>query len=161
MTRTGKIGILVAATLASAALPLFMPPVPQDPAFHRFADTRSWLGIANFGNVMSNVFFLAAAVWGWIELAKRPAGPGIHLIYGLLFTGIFLTGIGSAYYHLHPDSDRLIWDRIPMTIVFMSLLAATVAEWVSQRAGVWLLLPLVALAIHSGDPGQQIIVSPW
>jgi hypothetical protein len=149
MTRNNKILILVGTTIASAAIPLLMAPVPQDSTFHRFADTRSWLGIGNFGNVMSNIFFLVAAVWGWVELGRRETGPNVRLIYGVLFAGVFLTGLGSAYYHWHPDNDRLIWDRIPMTVVFMSLLATTIAEWVSRTAGIWLLLPLVALGACS------------
>jgi hypothetical protein len=73
----------------------------------------------------------------------------VYLIDGVLFAGILLTGIGSAYYHWHPDNDRLIWGWIPMTIVFMSLLAATVGEWVDRKAGIWLLLPLVTLGVGS------------
>ena len=126
-----------------------LPPVAQDPAFHRFADTRGWLAIPNFSNVVSNVFFLAVALWGWFEMTKRCLDTDTKVIYGLLFAGIFLTGLGSAYYHWRPDNDRLIWDRIPMTIVFMSLLAATIAEWVDRKAGMWLLWPLVAVGIFS------------
>src|SRR5437870_5136818 len=41
-------------------------PIPQDPAYHRFADARPFLGISNFGNVVSNIPFLivgAAGLW--------------------------------------------------------------------------------------------------
>jgi hypothetical protein len=41
----------------------------------------------------------------------------------------------------------LVWDRIPITIVFMSFFSAIVAERVDVRRGFHLLLPLVALGI--------------
>jgi len=39
-----------------------------------------------------------------------------------LFAGLFLTGFGSAYYHLAPDNQRLLWDRLPMTIAMAGLI---------------------------------------
>jgi ceramidase len=149
MDRRHKITILVASALVSVLAAFLLAPVAQDPAFHRFADSRAWLKIPNFANVVSNIFFLAVAIAGYWEMARRQINISGKVIYGLLFAGIFLTGLGSAYYHWRPDNDRLIWDRIPMTIVFMSLLAATMAEWVDERAGIWLLWPLVTLGIFS------------
>lgn len=78
----------------------------------------------------------------------KVAAPAAWM-YGVLFMGVLLTGFGSAYYHWHPDNNRLVWDRIPMTIVFMSLLSATVAELVDRRLGMGLLFPLVALGAGS------------
>jgi hypothetical protein len=60
----------------------------------------------------------------------------------MVFVGLILTAAGSSYYHLQPDNATLAWDRLPMAIVMMSLLAAIVAERVSVRAGL-LLLPLL------------------
>jgi hypothetical protein len=54
-----------------------------------------------------------------------------------------LTAAGSAYYHLAPDDARLFWDRLPMTLIFMSLLAATIGERIGARAGRRLLVPLL------------------
>lgn len=70
-------------------------------------------------------------------------------IYGVLFAGILLTGLGSAYYHYNPNNDSLIYDRIPMTIVFMSLLSATIAELIDTRLGTRLLSLLVAIGVSS------------
>lgn len=58
----------------------------------------------------------------------------------VLFLGLALTGFGSAYYHLAPDSARLIWDRLPLTLVFMAILAATVVERISVTVGFLLLI---------------------
>jgi hypothetical protein len=60
-----------------------------------------------------------------------------------------LTAAGSSYYHLAPDNARLVWDRLPMTIVFMSLVATLVAERISVTAGLTLLPFLLAVGVGS------------
>jgi hypothetical protein len=65
------------------------------------------------------------------------------------FLGLFLTAFGSSYYHWAPDNARLVWDRLPMTLVFMPLVAAMIAERISLRAGLWLLPVLTALGAGS------------
>src|SRR5262249_11457597 len=60
----------------------------------------------------------------------------------IIFFGIFSTAFGSAYYHLRPDDARLFWDRLPMTIVFMSLFALVI----KKRA---LVIPLVVIGAAS------------
>jgi hypothetical protein len=67
----------------------------------------------------------------------------------VFFAGVALTSAGSAWYHLAPDDARLVWDRLPMTIAFMSLVAAVVSERISVRAGSLLLWPLVLLGLAS------------
>jgi hypothetical protein len=67
----------------------------------------------------------------------------------LFFVGVALTGLGSAYYHWAPDTPRLFWDRLPMTVGFMALLAAIVAERVSVTAGLVVLGPLIAAGVGS------------
>jgi hypothetical protein len=67
----------------------------------------------------------------------------------VLFTGIFLTGFGSSYYHLNPNDDTLLWDRLPMTLCFAAILFAVVEERVDAKAGVILLRPLLAIGIFS------------
>ena len=69
--------------------------------------------------------------------------------YLVLFMSVALIGFGSAYYHLAPDTDRLVWDRLPMAVAIMAWLAATLAERVSVRAGSQLLPLLIALGAGS------------
>src|SRR5262249_42879374 len=69
--------------------------------------------------------------------------------YLLFFLGVGLAGFGSAYYHLRPDNDRLVWDRLPMAVAFMALVSAMIAERLGVWVGTRLLLPLVALGIAS------------
>jgi hypothetical protein len=62
---------------------------------------------------------------------------------------VALTAAGSAYYHLAPDNERLFWDRLPMTIAFMSLIAAQVVDRISVRAGLRLLAPMLLVGAAS------------
>jgi hypothetical protein len=70
-------------------------------------------------------------------------------LYLVMFAGLILTAFGSAYYHLAPGNERLVWDRIPIMMVFMALLAAVIAERVSVVAGLWLFPALEAAGIGS------------
>ena len=139
------------AGFAAVLAVLLVPPIHQDPAYHAFADQRTLWGVPNFWNVISNLAFLAAALWGLRALRR----PGAFLEnweragYAILVAGCALTAFGSAYYHLRPDNRTLFWDRLPMTIVFMALLAITIGERVSVRAGRWLLAPLLVLGAAS------------
>jgi len=65
--------------------------------------------------------------------------------YLIAFVGLLLTAFGSSYYHLAPGNARLVWDRLPMTIVFMAIVAAMIAERVQLRLGL-ILLPLLLIA---------------
>ncbi len=136
------IGLTVAACL--------VPRIPQPLSYHQFADQRAWLGVPNYGDVVSNLAFLIAGIWGLIVAAKQSIAavfiePAERWPYVTLFAGLILTAAGSSYYHLAPDNSRLVWDRLPMTMVFMSLVAAIVMERVNVRAGL-ILLPVLLLA---------------
>jgi hypothetical protein len=130
-----------------------LPPIPQPQAYHNFADYRSWLGIPNFGDVVSNLPFAIVGLWGLIFLLRPGAAkfsdPRERWPYVVMFAGLILTALGSAYYHLAPDNARLVWDRIPIMIDFMALLAAVIAERVSVNAGLWMFPVLQAAGIGS------------
>jgi hypothetical protein len=132
---------------------LRLPPIPQPALYHDFADQRRWLGIPNFANVTSNLPFAIDGLWGILFIHRRGQrvflDPRERWPYLGVFTGLFLTAFGSAYYHLAPNNARLVLDRLPMTIVFSSLLAALIAERISVRAGLRLLPWLIAFAAAS------------
>jgi hypothetical protein len=137
-----RVLILVAvAALSLAGLFLFVPVVPQDQAYHQLADRRAFLGIPNFWNVVSNIPFLLIGAAG-----LRLAGPPSMKV---IFLGIFLVGFGSSYYHWAPSDAPLIWDRLPMTIGFMAIVAIQIEERISAKAGAMLLWPLLALGVAS------------
>jgi hypothetical protein len=134
-----------------------LPPISQDLGYHAFADERPLLGVPNLLNVSSNLPFLVVGAVGTWQLVRhdavRPDGPVRERAERwpllVLFVGVFLTAFGSAYYHLAPDNDRLVWDRLPMTVAFMGLFASMIGERIGVRAGAWLLWPLVWLGFVS------------
>jgi Ceramidase len=134
--------VLLGLMSASLAGLLLLPPIPQDQSYHQFADQRAIFGIPNFWNVVSNLPFLAVGAAGLWRFRDDPATI-------VLFLGIFLTGIGSSYYHWDPNDRTLFWDRLPMTLAFAAILALVVAERVNARAGAILLWPAIAIGLFS------------
>ena len=149
--------LLFAVTALVVIIGLLLPRIPQPQSYHVFADQRSYLGIPNFGNVVSNLPFAAVGLWGLVFLLRSNREPGPkpfldireRLPYVIVSVGLMLTAFGSSYYHLHPNNARLVWDRLPMTIVFMSLVSAIIAERIDLRAGLWLLPVLLLVGIGS------------
>jgi hypothetical protein len=147
-----RIGLLVAFTLLSVAAAVLLPAVPQPLDYHHFADTREAFGIRNFLDVSSNLAFAIAGVAGLV-VTLHPRTAFAHVSerwpYGVFFAGVLLTAIGSAYYHLAPDNETLFWDRLPMTIGFMSLLSAQIVDRINARLGIALLAPLLLIGMGS------------
>lgn len=148
--RTGyKISLLIFLTLLAIVAVFARGPIAEQTVYHNFCDRRSVFGVANFANVISNGIFLIVGIRGLSLVQRSGAYTGIRVIYFSLFTGIVLTGFGSAYYHLSPNNGTLVFDRLPMTIVFMSLLAAIISEFISPVAGKILLGPLLLTGVAS------------
>jgi hypothetical protein len=139
-------------TVLSIVAAVLLPARPQPVAYHNFADHRAMFGVANFLDVASNIGFLLTAIAG-LAVVLRPRTrfefSSERWPYALFFLGMLLTAVGSAYYHLAPDNERLFWDRLPMTIAFAGVLAAAVEERIDARAGRLLLWPLVVLGVIS------------
>ncbi len=143
--------ILIALIVAAVIAMLFVPRIAQNPAYHQFADARNLLLVANFPNVASNLPFLIVGALGLISVARPHGANAGHSFldgrerwpYAVFFLGVALTSFGSSYYHLAPGNDRLVWDRLPMTVAFTAFLAAIIAERISVRAGLTLLGPLL------------------
>jgi hypothetical protein len=133
---------------------LLVPRTPQPLSYHHFADQRTCLSIPNFSDVASNLLFLIAGISGLAFLAGKSSrdqfiDPRERWPYAFVFLGLALTAFGSAYYHLAPDNARLVWDRLPMTVVFMSLVSALIAERINVKLGLWLLPALIATGAGS------------
>ena len=147
-----RVALLAAISAAAAGAVFLLPPIPQDPAYHNFADQRRLAGIANALDVLSNVPFALVGGMGLLLVRssrKGLADPRERWPYAVFFLGVLLTSPGSAYYHLAPDSGRLVWDRLPMALAFSALLAAVLTERVSARTGPWLLATLALLGMGS------------
>lgn len=143
-----KLGFLLLAAIIVLAFVgiLLSDSIPQDPDYHNFSDQRRILGIPNFWNVISNFpLFLV----GIIGLYSAFFSTRINIItelkisYVLFFLGVTLVSFGSGYYHLLPENDTLVWDRMPMTIAFMALFSVIIGEFVSCKLGKIVLWPLI------------------
>jgi len=136
----GALGILLA-----------LPPIRQSDQYHNFADQRTIWGIPNLWNVASNAAFLIAAAAGVRSMGSSQgfSQEWERHAYRVLNAAVAMTAFGSAYYHLHPNSRTLFWDRLPMTLVFTSILAMTIGERISMNVGRRSLLPLLVTGIAS------------
>ena len=144
MTRAILLALLVAAAVAAWAL----PPLPQDPAYHAFADARALGPVANAANVLSNLVFLVVGLLGLREAVRQPGLPA-RPAWMVAFAGITLVSVGSAWYHRAPGDDTLLWDRLPMTIGFMGLLATVLAIPFGERVARLALWPAVIIGVGS------------
>ena len=145
-----RIGLLAAFTLLSVGAAVLLPAVPQPLDYHHFADTREAFGIRNFLDVVSNLAFAIAGLAGLVVTLHPRTSFALaseRWPYGVFFVGVLLTAAGSAYYHLAPDNETLFWDRLPMTIGFMSLLSAQIVDRINSRLGVALLVPLLLVGM--------------
>jgi hypothetical protein len=76
------------------------PPIPQNPNYHQFADSRNILGVQNFFNVISNMLFIFISIFGLIKYYQNKYHPSIKQSYLIFCFSTLLVGVGSAYYHL-------------------------------------------------------------
>lgn len=147
-----KLLILVLICLLAFSAIFFVEPIPQDEAYHKFADQREILGIPNFWNVISNIPFILVGLIGTIAAIKKKWVGFDTPAYGaclLFFIGICLSGLGSAYYHLNPNTNTLFWDRLPMALSFMAFFSLIITEHLHEKLGRAMLLPLVVLGCGS------------
>jgi len=128
-----------------------MDPIAQDPLYHNFVDQRVVFGVPNFLNVISNLPFLLVGVAGLLFVAtcKNSLTLRLRLVWIVFFFAIALTTFGSGYFHLFPGNESLVWDRLPMTLGFMSLVAIVTAEYYSVSLAKKLLLPLLLVGLAS------------
>ena len=140
--------LLLFIVIGSLAFMLSKQPFGQNPNYHDFADRRAFFGISNFFDVMSNIPFLLVGMAGMSFclgnrlMSLRPA-------WLTFFAGVAIVSAGSAYYHWNPNNETLVWDRLPMTIGFMGLFVALLAEYVSARLGRFLLVPALLIGFSS------------
>ena len=156
---------LLLGMAALLALALFGPVLPASAHQHTLADQRALWGIPCALDVLSNLPFAIAGLWGLVAL--RRVAPGMldapsRALASLFFAGLVCTAAGSALYHWQPQDAGLLWDRLGMVLPFAGLLGLAGASRVSARAGaaaagtVLLAGPLAVLGwSHSGN------LLPW
>jgi len=156
ITRDKKILFIILLSIFLIALTYSFPPIPQDNEYHNFADKRGFLSIPNFGDVMGNIAFLIFGIMGvhyicskcknWEDIFYNKFEK---FLWKFFFIAICLVTFGSGYYHLSPDNDSLMWDRLPMTLGFMSFFSITIIERINYKLGSRLFPPLLVIGVFS------------
>ncbi len=128
-----KLGSFIFLVIALVGI-FLIDKIPQNSGWLQFADRRSFAGIPNFVNVISNIFFIFIGVYGLrfvivsqlksyaFEFEWERVAPAVF------FLGILLQGIGSIWFHLEPSVERLAWDQFPMTFIFMGVFGTLVGD---------------------------------
>ena len=89
-----------------------------------------------------------------------------HWPWLVFFLALVVLGPASAWRHLAPDNASLAWDRLAMSLVFMSWFAAHLAERIGVRFGLNTLPVLLrggsgrALLECDGRPAAPAIYAP-
>ena len=150
--KTQRIWLLVAVAILFGVAVCSHEPIPQDLSYHSFADRRTLLGVPNFWNVASNLAFLIVGVAGvLVLLLPRTVGTlrVLRPAFFAFFIGSVLVAVGSGFYHLAPNNDTLVFDRLPMTVAFMAFLSLIVGENIDPDIGRRSLVPLLTVGSAS------------
>ncbi len=167
-------GLAVVMAIGAALL----PPLPQPPEYHQFADRRACGWLPNCLDAGSNLLFILAGTIGLAFLWRQRHRPLFEhraeaIPYCTFFIGIASIGLGSGYYHLDPDNHGLLIDRLAMMLAFMAWFAAIVCERAGVRHGLRLLPVFLAAGIGSvlywgwseargaGDLRPYLLMQAW
>lgn len=140
--------IIAGVCLAAAAVVAMLKPIPQPQSYHDFADQRTLFGIPRAMDVLSNIAFLVSGLLGlwFVARAGKTLDAGTRWAFAILFFGLALTSAGSAYYHLDPDNQRLVFDRLPMIVAMAGCVGAVVADRLGG-ASAWAITALLAVGL--------------
>jgi hypothetical protein len=147
-----KYALLILIGTISIATISFIDPIPQDQQYHQFADQRSYLSIPNTLDVVSNLLFTVAGLAGLYLLWVRRSLVIVDSLFPAYFTffaALIAIAPGSAWYHWMPDNQSLVWDRLPMTLAFMSFFTIILGERLSSRFAKLMFLPLLIAGLLS------------
>jgi hypothetical protein len=143
---------MVAAAMAVAITAVYVLPLAR--LAHRasgsFADGRTILDIPNGLDVLSNLPFALAGLLGFARLPR--VAPELRRQAGTFYLALVAVLAGSSFYHLAPSAERLLFDRLPITVAFMSVFALVLGDRVSpllaRRMHPVLLLAAAGAALH-------------
>ncbi len=144
MKKFTRESILIFIFVVSFLILFLFDAMNQPLTYHEFADKRIIFGIPNFFNVTTNITFALFGIIGFIYTLKNRQKEG-SWSWIIFFLGVAIVSLGSGYYHLNPNNDTLVWDRLPMTIGFMGLFIAILSEYVNQNIERYFLIPAILL----------------
>ncbi|KAI9103640.1 hypothetical protein K1719_023263 [Acacia pycnantha] len=135
-------GWVAGLTCSFLLLMMVTPRIPQPQNYHDFADKRKFFGIPNAPDVISNFPFLVIGLIG-LRLCNhgnyfKISSQGERWGWMSFYVGMISVAFGSSYYHLKPNDDRLVWDRLPMTVGAASILAIFIIERIDEKKGTML-----------------------
>ncbi|KAL0648112.1 hypothetical protein Bca4012_046403 [Brassica carinata] len=79
-------------------------------------------------------------IWGWT----------------LFYASVSSLAFGSAYYHLKPDDNRIVWDTLPILIAYSSLFSSFLVERAGERVGLSCLVLLLFISVLSVAYARQV-----
>lgn len=143
-----------AAIVIFVVLMIVTPSIPQSEEYHNFADQRElFFGIPNTLNVVSNFPFLIVGIVGLILCHHgnyfKLSLEGELWGWSCFFVGVAAVAFGSSYYHAMPNDARLVWDRLPMTIAFTTIVAIFIIERIDEKTGTASIAPLIVAGVLS------------
>lgn len=143
-----KIVLLLVITILCIVALIIHGPIGQDINYHLFADQRMFFSFPNFMNVISNLPFAVVGCLGIVVSIKAKERSIRHISFVLFLGFLFLT-FGSGYYHLFPNNETLVYDRLCMVVIFMSFFAYFIYDRISQINGYRALFILNTMGIAS------------
>lgn len=147
--------LLIGISAVSLLLLFLLNPIPQPLEYHDFADKRIFFTIPNTFDVLSNGSFVTTGIFWlyWVHQRQTKINALFpkycSWFYNIFFLSVILAGVGSCYYHLHPNHYRLLFDRIPIALTSMAFLSALLNERVLPGKALGLGIMLILLSIGS------------
>lgn len=149
MSRTAQLAYVLPLSMAAIAA-FFTIRLPT--GYHDFADHAVVGGLHRFGDVVSNLAFLAA---GLFVFARARSGAEHWLAAALC-----LACAGSWYYHLRPDDARLLADRLPIAMACAGMAAIVLFDRKPRRGSLYAALASLVFMLAAGHAywtGNQAI----
>lgn len=113
--------------------------------------------IPNFGDVISNIVILIGGLTGAMLLRLKDVGEvdevrswQLEVCLPIFFYSTIAISFGSSYYHWKPSNQTLVWDRLPMTLAFVSIFCYIIEDYLPAKGiGTYLLAPLLFIGVVS------------
>jgi hypothetical protein len=144
-------------------------PLSIGPMAHRYADTRTWLGVPNGVNVLVNLPMFWLAVWGWCVTHTSPWPRNLRLPWQWFHLCVMAGALSAAMYHAAPGNRLLLASHLCMAGAFVMLSLGLLAERLDARFGSLGVCTSAAVAIAAmgawllarvGPPDQGVDLRP-
>ena len=94
---------------------LIMNKITLPHKYHNFADKRSFIGIPNIINIISNIAILIPAIYLFLQDRKKDESK-------ILIFHVILLSLSSMYYHYNPSDKTLFYDILMIATTSMIVL---------------------------------------